>query len=382
MEKIPSLEEKIGQLIVAGFHGTSPDDPSVKKFMAQVGQGKIGGTILFRYNIETPAQVKELTGALQGAVTGLPLFVFVDQEGGKVQRLEPGKGFENFLSAKAVAQTLSREEALGYYQAMGKVLGEAGFNFDFAPCVDLDGDPPCPVIGGIERSYSRDAEQVASFAGAMMAGLGQEKIFNCLKHYPGHGRALGDTHTGLVDITATWSEEELAPYKALIQKGGADGVMTAHVIHGKEDPDTPASFSKKWMRRLREDLGFTGLVIPDDLHMGAILHRYSLEEIVVRGLNAGLDFLLFSNNPLAAQAQGIRHDEHSSLSGGAGVPDEDLADKIISIVLAAVSKGSLSMDRIDQAYGRVTALKNKLVSSGSVPGQGKAGQPAQDQDQP
>ena len=143
----PSTEEKIGQLIVAGFHGTSPEDPRVKKFLAQAGQGKIGGTILFGYNIENPAQVKKLTGALQEASTGFPLFVFVDQEGGKVQRFEPGKGFENFLSAAAVARTLSREEAISHYQYMGEVLGEAGVNFDFAPCVDLDGDPPVLLSG-------------------------------------------------------------------------------------------------------------------------------------------------------------------------------------------------------------------------------------------
>ena len=196
----------------------------------------------------------------------------------------------------------------------------------------------------------------------MIKGLRGNRVFNCLKHYPGHGRALGDTHTGLVDITATWSAEELCPYDRLIKQGGVDGVMTAHVIHGKEDPDTPASFSKKWIGRLRGDLGFTGLVIPDDLHMGAIRYRYPLEEIVVRGLNAGLDLLLFSNNPLAARARGIRHDKNVSVFEGTGVPDENLADKIISAVLAAVSEGRVSMDRINEAYKRVTTMKQRLVS--------------------
>ena len=137
--------------------------------------------------------------------------------------------------------------------------------------------------------------------------------------------------------------------------------MTAHVIHDTEDPDTPASFSAKWLSRLRQELGFTGLIIPDDLHMGAILLRYGLEDIVVRGLNAGLDLLLFSNNPLAAKAQGIRQDKDLVLTDNARVPDEDLPDKIIAIVLAALDDGRLSMERIDEAYQRVMALKRRLA---------------------
>jgi len=355
---ISGIEEKIGQLIVVGFHGTSSKDPSVKKLMAQAGQGKIGGTILFRYNIETPEQVKALTHAIQDSADPAPLFTFVDQEGGKVQRLGADKGFEDFLSARQVALTLSREEAVRHYRNMGRMLREFGFNFDFAPCVDLDGE--CPVIGGIERSYSKDPETVARFAGAMVEGLHQEKVFNCIKHYPGHGRARGDTHEGLVNVTATWSEEELQSFEALIQEGLVDSVMTAHVIHSIEDPNTPASFSGKWLSRLRKDIGFKGLIIPDDLHMGAILHRYTLEDIVVEGLNAGLDLLLFSNNPLAAKAQGIRHDENSVLTGSSRVPDEDLPDKIIAIVKEALTDGRLSMARIDESYNRVVALKQRI----------------------
>jgi beta-N-acetylhexosaminidase len=352
------IEEKIGQLIVVGFHGTSPEDPSVQKLMAQASQGKIGGTILFGYNIKAPDQITTLTAAIHKSAPA-PLFLFADQEGGHVQRLGTDKGFEDFLSARQVARTLTRDKAVGHYRNMGRMLQAAGVNFDFAPCVDLNGE--CPVIGGLERSYSDDPKTVARFAGAMMTGLHQEKILNCIKHYPGHGRAKGDTHQGLVDVTATWSQEELRPFETLIREGRVHSVMTAHTVHSTEDPNTPASFSPKWISRLRQDLGFTGLIIPDDLHMGAILLRYCLEDIVIQGLNAGLDLLLFSNNPLAAKARGICHDKESVLTNTCQVPDEDLPDKIISIALAALKDGRLSMERIDQAFDRVINLKQRLL---------------------
>ena len=359
----PSLEEKIGQLIVVGFHGVSPGEGSVQRVMAQAKAGQIGGVIVYRYNIEAPSQLKLLMESIQQSAISYPLFTFVDQEGGKVQRLGSEKGFADFCSAKNVAETMSVARARQHYRSMGALLKEYGLNFDFAPCVDLDGDPACDVIGGLGRSYSDSVETIVDYSRAMIEGLRDHGIFSCLKHYPGHGRARGDSHLGLVDIGKTWSDVELDPYRRLVKEGRVDAVMTAHLLHNGMDRNAPPTFSKKWIGKLRKEIGFNGVVIPDDLHMGAILSRYSLEEIVTQGFDAGLDLLLFSNNPLAAKARGIRQDTQSKAFGNASVPDPELPAKIICTVAKAVGAGTLPVDAIDRAFARVVSLKQRMKRS-------------------
>ncbi len=358
-----TLEQKIGQLVVIGFYGIDPDAATVRGMLAQARNGTIGGVILFGYNIKGPAQLKRLMKAIHQEPKTYPLFTIVDQEGGRVQRLDPEKGFSGFHSAKTVAENLTPSAAREQYADMGAMLKRYGFNFDFAPCVDLDTTPPCSVIGGLERSYGCQPARVADYALALMDGLHEHGILTCLKHYPGHGRAQGDSHIGPVDITDTWSEASLEPYAALVKTGRVDAVMTAHLLHQGMDPDTPATFSEKWIGRLRNEMGFDGVVVPDDLNMGAILHHYSLEEIVIRGLNAGLDLLLFSNNPLAANAQGIRQDARSTGFGNSRVPDAALPGKIIRIAVDAVASGAISETRINEAVSRVMALKQRLQVS-------------------
>jgi beta-N-acetylhexosaminidase len=198
----------------------------------------------------------------------------------------------------------------------------------------------------------------------MINGLKEHDVFSCIKHYPGHGRARGDSHTGLLDITNTWSAVELEPFKRLVERGVVDAVMTSHLVHQDVDHGTPVTFSRHWLQRLRTEVGFNGLIVADDLHMGAIISHYSLSETVIQGLNAGLDQLMFSNNPLAAQPQGIRHDVQADVeqivTGQWQVPDPDLPEKINSAVVSAISDGRLTRDVIEHAYQRVTALKATL----------------------
>ena len=277
-----------------------------------------------------------------------------------MQRLAPEKGFAGFASARKVAETMTVAQARRHYSDMGAVLQEYGLNFNFAPCVDLDGDPPCEVIGKLARSYGDSPRTVTDYARAMIDGLADHGVLSCLKHYPGHGRAQGDSHMGLVDITRTWRAVELAPFETLVKEGRVDAVMTAHLIHNGVDPNTPPTFSGTWIGKLRREIGFQGVVVADDLHMGAILHHYTLKQIVIQGLGAGLDLLLFSNNPLAAKALGIRQDARSTVLREASVPDAELPEKIIETIVAALSAGALSADVIDHAFARVVALKRRL----------------------
>jgi beta-N-acetylhexosaminidase len=359
-----TLEQKIGQLLVVGFHGTALDDERVVKIGRQIASGMVGGVVIYRYNIENKPQLTQLMRGLRRFAGTLPLLTVIDQEGGRVQRLNSSNGFIDSLSAKQVGSELDQTLALEHYRQMGDMLEEAGFNFDCAPCVDLDDDPPSPAIGKLERSYGKNPDVVANYAAAMIAGLSEHGIAGSLKHFPGHGRVRGDTHTGLINITSSWSDEELEPYRILASSDVAQVVMTAHLVHDGIDPGTPVTFSKKWLERLRTEIGFDGVAITDDLHMGALIHDFPLDQIICRAIAAGHDLCLFSNNPLAAKAQGIRHDVNSAVQASTAaaviVPDHDLPEKFQACVLDGLSSGLINEAQIDAAFNRVVALKKTL----------------------
>jgi beta-N-acetylhexosaminidase len=174
-----------------GFHGTTLTDPGVRKIIEQAEAGLIGGVIIYRYNIINRVQLTQLLQGIQEATTEFPLFVFVDQEGGKIQRVDSSQGFKETLSAKRVAADLSPKAAQQHYADLGQELQAAGFNFDLAPCVDLDADPSGPAIGQLDRSYGQDVTTVTTYAQTMLEGLGSQGVLGCLKHFPGHGRARG-----------------------------------------------------------------------------------------------------------------------------------------------------------------------------------------------
>ena len=356
--------QDIGQIVVTGFKGTSPNDDGVKNAIAQAEAGILGGVILFRYNIENPEQLRELLAAFKGAKTKYPLFIALDQEGGKVQRLNAQKGFKDFDSAQRVGRERTPEQALTHYREMGAMIADAGFNFNFAPCVDVDTEPPGDAIGKLERSYSLSATTVAEYAQTMIQGLREYRVISCIKHFPGHGSARADSHMGLVDITSNWSDDELTPYRQLIAQGAADSVMSAHLIHNAIDRDTPIVFSKVWVNKLRNELGFKGVLVTDDLHMGAIIHNYSISQIVIGTLASGHDLLIFSNNSLAAQAQGIKQDEQHTKAAEREnvltVPDPQVAEVVVTQVQEAIRSGKLSEARVSEAIARVVKLKENL----------------------
>lgn len=340
------LDQKIGAMILIGFSGTTPTDQAVIKLADQIQKGHVGGVILFHYNIENNPQVKQLTHFLSQLNAPARIFIAVDQEGGKVQRLTSKKGFPDFMSAKRVAVTFSVPEAMTYYREMGSVLRTAGFNLNFAPVVDLDNNPTSPVIGGLERSYSDNPDTVVAYANAMIFALKKEKILSCIKHFPGHGSILQDTHEGVGDSTNVWRKSELIPFYKTIEIASPDMVMTAHIINRNLDPDNPATLSPKIIQQLLRDQGhFNGVVVSDDLHMGAILKNYGLEETIIKAIQADIDILVFSNNPAAAKG-------YSQFQ-----IDPDLPEKVIQIVKKAIQDGRISTDRIDQSFQRIQTLK-------------------------
>lgn len=346
-----TLREKIGQLLLLGFRGSRPADCDL--IVRDLREHHIGSIILFdldmthtidsgkpgKRNIESPAQVRELVAYLQSQAR-LPLLVSIDQEGGRVNRLKPAYGFPDSISHEELGQrddpAFTREQAA----ATARTLAAAGINWNLAPVVDLDANPDNPIIKGKRRSFAADPEQVARHAAAFVEGHRAHGVLTCLKHFPGHGSAMGDTHLGFVDVTTTWHERELTPFQRLIAAGQCDSVMSAHVFHSGLDPALPSTMSRAVITGLlRERLGFQGLVTSDDMEMKAISSRYGIENSVPAALNAGVDVLCFGNNMSY---------------------DPDIAPKVVAIIERAVASGLVPAARIEESCQRVLAMKRKI----------------------
>lgn len=340
------LDEKIGQMILAGFRGMKLDPGN--PILDDIRERHIGGVILFDYdvpsqspnrNIESPSQLKNLTAALKEASPS-PLLIAVDQEGGKVSRLKERFGFPATVSQLSLGTWNDPEATRKAADETAKTLAECGFNINFSPVVDLNVNPENPVIGSRERSFSADPVVVTKHALEVIKAHHARGILTTLKHFPGHGSSKDDSHLGFADVTETWSRAELGPYEKIIEAGLCDTVMTAHIFNSKLDPSLPATLSCRTIDGLlRGDLHFDGVVISDDMQMKAISARYGLEEAVLRAIGAGLDILTFANN---------------------SVFDPDVAMSAIGVIKKAVRDGKVGEERIDRSYARIIRLKARL----------------------
>jgi beta-N-acetylhexosaminidase len=342
-----SLRQKIGQLFIVGFHGMHEKDPWVCDLSDQITAGDVGGVILFSYNIQDSPQLKELTGFLRTLDRDHKLLISVDQEGGRIQRLSPAQGFQGFPTAAVLAQQ-SVEDVVRTYRAMAHEMVTHGINLDFAPCVDMNPEGyTCPVIGGLDRTYGSTARDVVAYAGAMIDAFHAEHLLNVIKHFPGHGSAKGDSHAGFVDVTDHWNEKELIPFYELTQHKRVDMVMTAHIFNAHLDPISPATFSKPTLDLLR-NAGYEGIIISDDVHMGAIQDHYDIVDATLQALCAGCDMIILSNNKAAA------------IGVETFVPSVETLPMLVDALVSAVQKGTLSESRVDEAYRRVLKLKKHL----------------------
>lgn len=338
------LLQDIGEMLLVGFRGTTVGDND--HIVRDITEYHVGNIILFEYdaptgtrhrNISSATQVKALCHDLQKYAKG-HLLIGIDQEGGKVTRLRTQDGFPKTLSAQASAEAGEKsvvENAL----VVAQELKEAGINLNFAPCVDVNVNPSCPVIGKMGRSFSSDPDIVSRYARHWIEVQQKAGIISCIKHFPGHGSASGDTHAGLVDVTKTWQEIELKPYRELIESGSVEMVMVAHVINRQMGDELPASLSPSVVRgKLRNELGFKGVVVTDDLAMGAITKQYGMEEAIRMAIAAGCDMLCLSNN-------------------GSGSYDPELVPRAVNAIRQMVANGEISAEDIHAAAERIRALK-------------------------
>jgi len=340
------LEQKIGQMLMVGFHGTSAKPDS--QICQDIKRYNLGAVILFDFNpvdkskpknIANKAQVAQLTKELQACSRDGKLLIAVDQEGGRVQRLKSKYGFYGKFPKAADVVKSGTVQMKRTYAKMAKELREVGINYDLAPVVDLDINPKNHVIHGLGRSFGKDPQTVTKYASIFIDQMHKEGVLTSLKHFPGHGSSVGDTHKGFVDVTNLWKPVELEPYRLLNHK--ADTVMVAHVFNKKLDAQYPATLSQKTVNGLlRKELGFDGVVITDDLQMGAISKKYGLAKTVELAINAGDDILLFGNQ----------------LDPKKVVSTQTLVETIQQLI----KQGKVSTTQVDKAYGRIQALKGRL----------------------
>lgn len=332
-------------MLMVGFRGleVGKGDP----ILDEIRTRGLGGVVLFDYdvptgqavrNIASPEQVQALTAALQAAAA-TPLWIAVDHEGGLVTRLKEEYGFPATRSHSALGAAGDVEATYTQAVQMGETLASCGINLNLAPVVDLCANLDNPIIARYERCFAAAAAAVAEHASAFVRGHHTHGIRCTLKHFPGHGSSTADSHLGLVDVSETWAETELEPYTALIQAGLADAIMTAHVFNTRLDPDYPATLSAAVIDGLlRGRLGYEGVVISDDMQMGAITRHYGFNAAIRRALEAGVDILAFANQM---------------------VYQPDVTTRAAAEITRLVKEGTVPAARIEASYRRIMALKEK-----------------------
>ena len=288
-----SLKQQTGQMIVSGFEGTTLNTRT-EELIVQQG---IGGLILFERNYKDPDQLRQLINDLQSLTTDNPeippLFISVDQEGGRVARL--GAPFTQFPPMSCLGQADSNELAYRFGLGMGKELRAVGVNMDYAPVLDVHSNPANPIIG--HRALDSDAEKVARLGAELIRGFYDAGVIPVGKHFPGHGDTSQDSHLTLPRVERTresLEQIELTPFRHAIGLG-LEVLMTAHVVYPAWDADRPATFSPTIMNDvLRNSLGFDGLIMSDDLEMQAI--KDEVESIPELGTRAGVDIFLICHD--------------------------------------------------------------------------------------
>lgn len=326
------IRQKVGQLLWVGFDGH--EAPS--NLLARIRDGEVGAAILFARNILGIDALLALNAALHAAAPpGAPFLIAVDHEGGRVQRVRaPATVWPPMARLGALADVArARELAEQVGRAMGAELSVLGFDINFAPVLDVHTNPANPIIG--DRAFATTPEQVALLAGAFAHGLEESGILPCGKHFPGHGDTALDSHLELPSVEQPLSrlrEIELLPFRALAH---LPILMTAHVMFPALDPSAPATLSDRVLKTLlRQEIGYQGVVVSDDLEMKAIADHFGLEEAVERALLAGCDAFLLCHR-------------------------EDLQRRAWDALVHAAENQSAVRSRVAEAAARIAALKRR-----------------------
>lgn len=333
-----TLEEKVGQLLVIGVEGTSFSnemDNLIRNY-------HVGGVIIMGRNVATTTEMLQLINDIKKAnkPNKNPLFLSVDEEGGRVSRLPIG--IPKLPTSEKIGKL--NDESLNYRTGvyLAKVLNEFGYNMNFAPVLDVNSNSRNPVIG--DRSFGSDPTQVAQLGISTMHGMMDNGIISVVKHFPGHGDTVVDSHKALPKVETTLEtlrSVELVPFQKAIEEG-ADVVMVAHILFPVLDPDYPSSMSKAIITGLlRDEMQFEGVVITDDLTMGAIVSNYAIPEAAVQSFIAGSDLLLV-------------------------VSDYEVQLNTFNALIKAIETGVITEQRLNESVKRILTLKVKYSVSDEV----------------
>ena len=329
-----SLRRQIGRLLIAGFNGEQVP-VELRSLAREFG---LGGVILFARNIAEPEQVAGLSYEAARLDPELPLWVSVDQEGGRVARLKAP--FTEWPPMATLGRSGDVRLAERFARALAAELKAVGITLDFAPVLDIHSNPKNPVIG--DRALAEKAEEVARLGGAIIRGLQGEGVAACGKHFPGHGDTATDSHLELPLVEHPpdrLRQVELVPFKAAIDAQVAT-LMTAHVFVPSLDADRPATLSRRIVTDiLRKELGFGGVILSDDLEMKAIASHHAVPAAAVMAVDAGCDGLLICSGNCDLQAQALEALVH------------------------AVEDASLSLTRVEDALQRQQRAKERMLGA-------------------
>jgi len=337
-----SLRTKLGQMVMVTVTGDSLEESSASMdtLRSDLSENLIGGIIMFTWsgNLKSPEQIAHFTGELQKRAA-VPLLLAIDQEGGSVARLSASNGFAATPSAYDLGTVLNQEGTTrANAVTMAGWFAQTGLTMNLAPVVDLNVSPTSPAIGALKRSFSADPAIVVQHAGWFIDEFRKQGILTAVKHFPGHGSAASDSHLGFTDITTTWSSAELQPYTQLMAAHAVDAIMTGHLYNADIDSLYPATLSHATITELlRNQLGYAGVVISDEMSMKAISSYYGLDEAMVLAVKAGVDILLYNRN--------------RDTSGNS------LARRVVDVLEQSVRDGVIPESRIDASYARIMNLK-------------------------
>lgn len=338
-----TLEQMAGQMIVVGFQGDDVGDAAVGSLRDELAAGRLGGVMLLKINVKSLDAVAAMNAAFRAASPALLPFITLDQEGGAVERLTKEVGFKEIPNAAAIAAGNSPEQAEAIYAEMASAIAELGFTVNFGPVADVNLNKDNQIIAKFGRAFSDDPAVVARYDAAFIEAHHAAGLLTALKHFPGHGSSTADSHEGFVDITQTWQLAELDPYRALMADNLVDMVMVGHLYHADYSDagtQTPSSLSPQWITGvLREELGYDGVVISDDLEMGAIRDHLTLKQTITMAVRAGMDVLLFSNTAKYRAS---------------------LGQEILDILVAEAEADPAFAARIGESYERIVQLKSRI----------------------
>lgn len=320
-----TMEEKVGQLFIVAFQGKGVNN-EIKELIEKY---KVSGVILFSGNISDKENTKYLIKELKtiNEKNNPPLFISVDEEGGRVTRMP--SDIEKTPASSVVGKKNDVNFAREVGTTIGKNLNLLGYNMNFAPVLDIFSNPKNTVIG--DRAFGSDVDTVVKMANSEIKGFEENNIIAVPKHFPGHGDTEVDSHVGLPIVNKSLDELkafELKPFESAINNG-IEAIMVSHIILSKIDKENPATLSKDVINILKDDLTFDGVIVSDDMTMGAITSNYNLPDAVVKSINAGMDLVLVCNG-IENQVNSIKKVKESISSGV--IKEERLNDAVRKIL--------------------------------------------------